>query len=87
MRTHTQSGIILMVVGISAFAYQGMTYTAREMVADPGPLHMMAESTRTISVPPLVGAIALFGGVVLLGSTGEKRAAKSNNRQFRGLLR
>ncbi len=66
MKTYTLLGIILIVVGIVAFAYQGITYTIREKVVDLGPMHMTAERTRTLPLPPIVGAIALVGGIVLL---------------------
>lgn len=59
-------GIILIVVGIAAFAYQGITYTSREKVVDLGPVQVTAEKTRTFPLPPIVGGIALVGGIVLL---------------------
>jgi len=58
--------IILIVLGIGAFAYQGITYTTREKVVDLGPIQLTAEKTRTIPLPPVVGAVALVGGIVLL---------------------
>ena len=72
MKTYTLLGIILIVVGIVAFAYHGITYTTREKVVDLGPVHMTAERTRTLPLPPIVGAIALVGGIVLL-VTGSKK--------------
>jgi len=72
MKTYTLLGIILIVVGIVAFAYQGITYTTREKVVDLGPMHMTAERTRTLPLPPIVGAIVLVGGIVLL-VTGRKK--------------
>jgi hypothetical protein len=66
VKTNTLLGIILIVVGVIAFAYQGITYTTREKVVDIGPIHMTAEKTKTIPLPPLVGAVALVGGIVLL---------------------
>jgi membrane-bound ClpP family serine protease len=66
MKTYTIIGIILIVVGIVAFAYQGITYTTREKVVDIGPIQMTAEKTKTLPLPPIVGAIALVGGIVLL---------------------
>ena len=66
MKTYTLTGIILIVIGIVAFAYQGITYTTREKVVDIGPIQMTAEKTRTLPLPPLVGGIALVGGIVLL---------------------
>jgi hypothetical protein len=58
--------IILIVVGIAAFAYQGITYKSREKVVDLGPVQVTAEKTRTFPLPPIVGGIALVGGIVLL---------------------
>jgi hypothetical protein len=59
-------GIILIVVGIVVFAYQGITYTSRKKVVDVGSVQVTAEKTRTLPLPPIVGGIALVGGIVLL---------------------
>ena len=72
MKATTLLGIILIAVGIMAFAYQGITYTTREKVVDLGPVHMTADRTRTLPLTPIVGAIALVGGIVLL-VTGSKK--------------
>lgn len=66
MKTNTLIGIILIVVGIVALAYQGITYTTREKVVDIGPIQVSADKTKTIPLPPIVGGIALVGGIVLL---------------------
>jgi hypothetical protein len=66
LKTYTLIGIILIVIGIVAFAYQGITYTTREKVVDLGPVQVTADKTRTLSLPPIVGGIALVGGIVLL---------------------
>jgi hypothetical protein len=58
--------VILIALGIAALAYQGITYTTREKVVDLGPIQMTAEKTKTIPLPPILGAIALVGGIVLL---------------------
>jgi len=58
--------IILIALGIAAFAYQGITYTTREKVVDLGPIQVTTEKTKTLPLPPIVGAIALVGGIVLL---------------------
>lgn len=58
--------IMLIVLGIAAFVYQGVTYTTRDKVVDLGPIQVTAEKTKTFPLPPIVGAIALVGGIVLL---------------------
>ncbi len=66
MSTKIIIAIILIALGIVAFAYQGITYTTREKVIDVGPIHMTAEKTKTIPLPPILGAFAIAGGIVLL---------------------
>lgn len=58
--------IILIALGLVVFAYQGITYTTREKKLDIGPLQVTTEKTRTIPLPPIVGAVALVGGIVVL---------------------
>ena len=58
--------IVLIILGIAALAYQGITYKTREKVVDLGPIQVTAEKTRTFPLPPILGAIALVGGIVLL---------------------
>jgi len=66
MKSTTIVAILLIALGVAAFGYQGITYTTREKVVDIGPLQMTAEKTRTFPLPPIVGVLALVGGIVLL---------------------
>ena len=66
MKTNTLLGILLVAIGIVAFAYQGITYTTREKVVDIGILQITDEKTNTLPLPPIVGAVALVGGLALL---------------------
>jgi uncharacterized membrane protein len=59
-------GIALIVLGIVAFAYQGITYTTRENVVDLGPIQASVETKKTIALPPLLGGLVLAGGIVLV---------------------
>ena len=59
-------GIALIILGVLALAYQGITYTTREKVIDLGPLQASVDKKKSIPLPPIVGAVALAGGVVLL---------------------
>jgi hypothetical protein len=59
-------GVILIVLGIAALAYQGITYTSSEKVVDLGPLKVEAKREKTIPLPPVIGAAAVIGGVLLL---------------------
>jgi uncharacterized membrane protein HdeD (DUF308 family) len=59
-------GVILIVIGLVALAYQGITYTTSEKVVDLRPLKVEAKREKTIPLPPLVGAAAVIGGVILI---------------------
>lgn len=66
MKPVTLVGIALIVLGVLALAYQGITYTTREKVVDLGPLQASVEKKKSIPLPPIVGALALAGGVVMV---------------------
>ncbi len=59
-------GIILIVAGVLILAYQGITYTTREKILDIGPIEASKESTRSIPLPPIIGAAAIAGGAILV---------------------
>jgi drug/metabolite transporter (DMT)-like permease len=61
-------GIVLIVLGLFGLAWGGFTYTTRETVVDIGPIHATRDKTHTIPLPPIAGAVALIGGVVLLAA-------------------
>jgi len=62
----TLVGIALIVLGIVAFTYQGITYTSREKIIDIGPIQATANTQKTIPLSPLLGGLALGGGIVLV---------------------
>ena len=66
MKTPLLIGVILLALGIISFAYQGITYTSREKVIDLGPIQATADTTKTIPLPPIIGAIALAAGLGLI---------------------
>jgi uncharacterized membrane protein len=66
MKAPTLIGILLIALGIVALAYQGITYTTREKVLDIGPIKASKETEKTIPLPPVLGGLALAGGIVLV---------------------
>jgi len=74
MRSTAIVGLVLIVLGLAALAYQGINYTTRETVIDVGPLHATAERHRTLPLPPVLGAVVVAGGVVLLVAAMRKHA-------------
>jgi hypothetical protein len=66
MKPISLAGILLVVLGALALAYQGITYTHRERVLDLGPIHATKDTQEQIPLPPILGGLALAGGIVLL---------------------
>jgi hypothetical protein len=58
--------VVLIAIGVVSLAYQGITYTTREKVLEVGPIKATAEKEKTLPLPPILGGLALAGGVVLL---------------------
>jgi len=59
-------GIVLIVIGLVSLAAQGITYTKHEKILDVGPLQASTQEKETIPLPPVLGALSLAAGVILL---------------------
>jgi uncharacterized membrane protein len=66
MKAATIIGIALIILGIVALAYRGITYTQREKIVDIGPLQATADREKTIPLPPILGGLSLVGGIMLV---------------------
>jgi hypothetical protein len=67
------AGVLLIVLGLAALVYEGITYTSRETVLDIGPITATAERQKTLPIPPVLGILAVAGGVALLVASARKR--------------
>jgi uncharacterized membrane protein len=76
MKPATIVGIILIALGIVAFAYGGFSYTKREKVLDLGPIQATAEKEHTVPFPPVLGGICLVGGILLIVAGSRQKSAK-----------
>jgi hypothetical protein len=66
MKPMALAGVVLIVLGVVALVYQGITYSSRETILDIGPVHATADRQKTLPLPPVLGAAAVAGGVVLV---------------------
>jgi uncharacterized membrane protein len=66
LKAATVIGIALIILGIVALAYRGITYTQREKIVDIGPLQATADREKTIPLPRILGGLSLVGGIVLV---------------------
>lgn len=67
-------GILLIVLGGLALAYQGFNYTRQEKVLDVGPIRATADKQERVSIPPLLGGLVLVGGIALLVAGARKKS-------------
>ena len=65
-------GIVLIVLGIISFAYQGISFTQKEKIIDIGPIEATKEEKKTIPLPPILGGLLVVGGIVVLVAGGRK---------------
>lgn len=68
MNPKTVIGIVLIIIGILSLGYQGITYTTHKKVLDIGPVEATKTEHKSIPLPPIVGILALAGGVVVLAA-------------------
>jgi len=73
MRSMKIAAIVLIVIGVIALAYGGISYTREKKVLDLGPLEATTKTRETIPLPPVLGVAAIAGGVILLVVSGRKR--------------
>jgi len=65
-------GVLLVIVGIAGLAFGGFSFTHKETVLDIGPIEASADKKESLAVPPLLGALAIVGGVVLLATSARR---------------
>jgi drug/metabolite transporter (DMT)-like permease len=74
MKPITIAGILLIIVGVIGLAYQGIHYTQRENVLDVGSIHLTHDTEKQIPISPILGGLALAGGVALLVLGGRQKS-------------
>ena len=66
MKTRAVAGVILVIIGVIALVFQGITYTKHKKVLQVGSFQATTEQHKTIPVPPILGGVALVAGIALL---------------------
>jgi uncharacterized membrane protein YidH (DUF202 family) len=67
------AGIVLIVLGVLALAYQGIRYTTQEKLIDIGSLHVTTTEKKSIPLPPIVGGVAIVAGIALIFAERRKK--------------
>jgi hypothetical protein len=56
----------LVLLGIFALTYKGITYTSKEKIVEVGPFEASAEKEKSIPLSPVLGGVSLVAGVGLI---------------------
>ncbi|MFO1058525.1 MAG: hypothetical protein U1E53_16350 [Dongiaceae bacterium] len=69
MRPLAVIGVILILIGIVALAFQTISFTTKEQVAKVGPIEATTENQHNVALPPILGVVAIVigGGLVFAG--------------------
>ncbi len=66
-------GLALVVIGLAALAWGGVFWTDRDTLVDAGPIEITSEEREGFALPPVVGIIAVIGGIVLMAVPDRRR--------------
>lgn len=66
MKSAKVLGLVLIVLGILSFAYEGITFTTQKKIVDIGPIHASKDEKHTVPISPILRGLLLVGGVVLV---------------------
>lgn len=72
MKPTSLAGLALIILGVIALAYQGISYTTQKKVLDVGPIQATKTEHTTIPLSPIFGGVALVGGIILMIAGGKE---------------
>ena len=58
--------LVLVVLGIVALAYGGISWTRKDTIIDAGPIEITADKRESVALPPIIGGVMLVAGLALL---------------------
>jgi uncharacterized membrane protein len=66
MSARRMVGLVLVAIGMVILLWGGVFWTDRDTIVDAGPLEVQTEDREGVALPPIVGALALVAGVILV---------------------
>ena len=73
MNTRKAVGVMLIVIGLISLLVGGISWNRQKTIVDIGPLKAETTERKTLPVPPIIGGLALLGGVILLVAPARRR--------------
>jgi uncharacterized membrane protein len=72
MRPAAIVGILLIILGVVGLAFGGFSFKHKEKVVDLGPIEATADKKESVPIPPILGGLAIVGGIVLLATSARR---------------
>jgi len=72
MKSRAVVGVVLILLGVLGLALGGFSFTKKEKVLDLGPIEATADDKKSVPIPPLLGVLAVVGGVVLVATSARR---------------
>jgi len=72
MKPRAVVGVVLILLGVLGLALGGFSFTKKEKVLDLGPIEATADDKKSVPIPPLLGVLAVVGGVVLVATSARR---------------
>lgn len=73
MNRRSLLGIALVVLGIAVLGYREFSFTVPKKEVDLGPIQVTREERHTVPLPPVLGALAVIGGIAVLAVGGRNK--------------
>ena len=76
MNIATLVGVLLIILGAIALAFEGISYTKRRESVQVGPIGATITEKETIPMSPVLGGVALVAGIALVvaGKRGRRQS-------------
>jgi hypothetical protein len=65
-------GIVLIIIGMLMMIYTGFNLVTTKNVVDMGPLQINKEENHPVQWSPIIGAMLLIGGIVIIATNKKK---------------
>ena len=65
MKPQALLGIVLVVVGVLIFVYQGFSFTRKTNIVKAGPLEINGEKKETVPISPILGGVCIVAGIAV----------------------
>jgi hypothetical protein len=73
MNIQRAAGFVLLVIGFIALLAGGISWNQTKTIVDIGPLKATTQERKTLPMSPVLGVIALVGGIALLAIPSKRR--------------